>query len=87
MTLVQLPTTVSEIRDYMVNEIKNNILGPRSNDEKIPFNPKDEYFAGILFPNNWELDNEEGDILFKYRPNQVAWLKKNNYLESEKLEF
>jgi superfamily II DNA or RNA helicase len=59
MTLVQLPTTVSEIRDYMVNEIKNNILGPRSNDEKIPFNPKDEYFAGILFPNNWELDNED----------------------------
>ena len=31
----------------MVNEIKNNIIGPRSNDEKINFNPKNEYFARI----------------------------------------
>jgi len=59
MTLVQLPTTISEIRDYIVNEIKNNIIGPRSNDEKIPFNPKNEYFSGILFPNDWDLDDED----------------------------
>ena len=59
MTLVQLPSTVSEIRDYMANEIKNNIIGPRSNDEKISFNPKNEYYAGILFPSNWELDDED----------------------------
>ena len=59
MTLVQLPSTVSEIRDYMANEIKNTILGPRSNDEKISFNPKTEYYAGILFPSNWELDDED----------------------------
>ena len=41
----------------------------------------------VVIIEPWELDNEKGDILFKYRPNQVAWLKKNNYLESEKLEF
>ena len=43
----------------MVNEIKNNIIGPRSNNENIDFNPKNEYFAGILFANNWELDDED----------------------------
>jgi len=43
----------------MVNEIKNNIIGPRSNDEKINFNPKNEYFAGILFPGDWEVDEED----------------------------
>ena len=59
MSLIQLPTTRSEIRDYIVNEIKNNIIGPRSNDEKINFNPKNEYFSGILFPNDWDLDDED----------------------------
>ena len=36
MTLVPLPSTVSEIRDYMVNEIKNNIIGPRSGHGVLP---------------------------------------------------
>ena len=35
----------------------------------------------------WELDKDKGDVIFKYRPNQVRWLKKNNYLETEKIEF
>ena len=35
----------------------------------------------------WELDKNKGDIIFKYKPNQVRWLKKNNYLETEKIEF
>ena len=35
----------------------------------------------------WELDKDKGDFIFKYRPNQVRWLKKNNYLETEKIEF
>ena len=62
MTLVQLPKSKSEIRDYIVNEIKNNIVGPRSNDEEINFNPKNEYFSGILFPNDWELDDEDKEF-------------------------
>ena len=41
--------------------------------------------AVIIEP--WELDNSKGDVLYKYRPNQVEWLKKNGYLESEKIEF
>ena len=35
----------------------------------------------------WELDNTKGDVIFKYRPNQIAWLRKNNYLETEATEF
>ena len=41
----------------------------------------------IVIIEPWELDNERGDILFKYRPNEVTWLKKNGYLEKEKVEF
>lgn len=29
----------------------------------------------------WEYDNEKGDIIFKYRPSQVIWLKKKGYLK------
>ena len=35
----------------------------------------------------WELDKEKADIIFKYRPNQVFWLKNNGYLETESDEF
>ena len=35
----------------------------------------------------WELDKNKGDIIFKYRHNQVEWLKEKGYLKSESLEF
>ncbi len=41
----------------------------------------------VVIIEPWELDNERGDVIFKYRPNQIAWLKQNNYLETEKSEF
>lgn len=41
--------------------------------------------AVIIEP--WELDDTRGDVLLKYKPNQIAWLKKNNYLETESTEF
>lgn len=41
----------------------------------------------VVIIEPWELDKNKGDVLFKYRPNQVRWLKKNNYLETDKIEF
>lgn len=41
----------------------------------------------VVIIEPWELDKNRGDVIFKYRPNQVRWLKKNNYLETEKIEF
>ena len=41
----------------------------------------------VVIIEPWELDNEKGDILLKYKPNQVEWLRKNKYLETEKSEF
>lgn len=35
----------------------------------------------------WELDKERGDVILKYKPNQIDWLKKNGFLKSEKNEF
>ena len=41
----------------------------------------------IVIIDLWELDKNKGDVIFKYKPNQVRWLKNNNYLETEKVEF
>lgn len=35
----------------------------------------------------WDLDENKGDIILKYRKNQIGWLKKKNYLETEQIEF
>ena len=41
----------------------------------------------VVIVQPWELDKDKADIIFKYTPNQVGWLKKNGYLKTEKLEF
>ncbi len=36
----------------------------------------------IVLVEPWELSGDEkGDIVFKYKPIQVEWLKRNNYLK------
>lgn len=41
----------------------------------------------VVIVEPWELDKEKGDIILKYKPNQVEWLKRQGYLETEKSEF
>jgi translation initiation factor 1A len=41
----------------------------------------------VVLVEPWELDNERGDIIFKYKPSHIEWLRKNGYLETEKTEF
>lgn len=41
----------------------------------------------VVIIEPWELDKNKGDVIFKYRLNQIAWLRKNGYLETEKSEF
>jgi translation initiation factor 1A len=41
----------------------------------------------VVIIEPWELDNTKGDVLLKYKPNQISWLKKNNHLEKEGNEF
>lgn len=41
----------------------------------------------VVIVQPWELDKDKADIIFKYRKNQINWLKKNGYLENESEEF
>ncbi len=37
----------------------------------------------IVLVQPWEFGGDEkGDIIYKYRPNQVAWLKRNGFLKA-----
>jgi len=44
--------------------------------------PKD-----IVLIKIWEFDKDKGDIIYKYRPNEVTQLKKKGLLDSLKAEF
>ncbi|MFH1608163.1 MAG: translation initiation factor eIF-1A [archaeon] len=41
----------------------------------------------VVIIEPWELDNTKGDVLFKYRINQIEWLKSQGHLKTEKSEF
>lgn len=41
----------------------------------------------VVIIEPWELNDARGDVLLKYKPNQIEWLKKNGYLEKEEMEF
>lgn len=41
----------------------------------------------IVIVQPWEFDKDKGDVIFKYRSNQVEWLKNHGYLKKEASEF
>lgn len=36
----------------------------------------------IILIEPWEFDNEKGDIIFKYNPSAVQWLRNKGYLKN-----
>ena len=56
----------SEIRQEIIDELKMDLIGPRKGDtdkerqnEITERNPKEEYVAGVLFPRNWNLEEDD----------------------------
>jgi translation initiation factor 1A len=43
--------------------------------------------GNIVIVEPWEFDDSKGDVLFKYNPSQVDWLKKKGYLKKIEEEF
>lgn len=41
----------------------------------------------VVLVQPWELDKDKGDVIFKYRPNQIEWLRNKGFLKQEKSEF
>jgi translation initiation factor 1A len=72
------------------NKMLVNCLDGKSRNCRVPgrlkrklwLRPKD-----VVLVQLWELDKDKGDIILKYRSNQVEWLKRNNYIEIEDSDF
>jgi translation initiation factor 1A len=72
------------------NKMRVNCLDGKSRVCRVPGRLKRKLWLrpeDIVIIEPWELDNEKGDVLFKYPHNQIEWLKKNGYLETEDQEF
>ncbi len=41
----------------------------------------------VVIVQPWEYDKDKADIVLKYKPNQVAWLKREGHLKDETSEF
>ena len=41
----------------------------------------------IVIVEPWEFDDEKGDVLFKYNPSQIDWLRRKGYLKTKEDEF
>ncbi len=72
------------------NKMMVNCLDGKTRNCRVPgrlkrklwLRPKD-----VVIIELWELDKDKGDVILKYKPNQVEWLKRKGYLESDKSEF
>ena len=61
---------------------KRNCRVPGRLKRKLWLRPND-----VVIIEPWELDFDKGDVIFKYRPNQIEWLKQNGHLKTEASSF
>ncbi len=72
------------------NKIMVNCLDGKSRNCRVPGRLKRKLWLrpeDVVIIEPWEFDADKGDVIFKYSLNQISWLKKNGYLETEKTEF
>lgn len=72
------------------NKMLVNCLDGKTRNCRVPGRLKRELWlrpGDVVIVEPWELDKNKGDIIFKYRPNQVEWLKNKGYLKKDTLEF
>lgn len=94
ITRVKLPRTneVIGIIEQRLggNKMFVNCLDGKSRNCRVPGRLKRELWlrpGDVVIIELWELDKEKGDVIFKYRPNQIEWLKSKGYLKKDTLEF
>mgnify|MGYP001572797613 CR=1 FL=1 len=72
------------------NKMLVNCLDGKTRNCRVPGRLKRALWlrpGDIVIVEPWELDKEKGDIIFKYKPNQIEWLKNKGYLKKDTLEF
>ncbi len=75
---------------YGGNKMKVNCLDKKDRLGRVPGRLKRHLWlrpGDVIIIEPWELDDNKGEIILKYKPSQIAWLNKNGYLEKENEEF
>ena len=72
------------------NKMLVNCTDGKTRNCRVPGRIKRELWlrpGDVVIIEFWELDASKGDVIFKYRPNQVEWLKQHGHLKTESNEF
>ncbi len=72
------------------NKMMVNCVDGKSRNCRVPGRLKRRLWLrpnDVVIIQPWELDKNKGDIILKYKPNQIEWLKRKGYLKTEKSEF
>ncbi len=72
------------------NKMMVNCLDKKSRNCRVPGRLKRKLWlrpGDVVIVEPWELDKDKADIIFKYRENQIEWLKQNGYLKTEGAGF
>jgi translation initiation factor 1A len=72
------------------NKMMVSCLDGKSRNCRVPGRLKRKLWlrpGDVVIIEPWELDKNKGDVILKYKPNQIEWLKKQGHLKEEKSEF
>ncbi len=72
------------------NKMMVNCLDGKNRNCRVPGRLKRALWlrpGDVVIIESWEFDPMKGDVLFKYRDNQINWLKNNGYLKTKNDEF
>jgi len=75
---------------YGGNKMKISCLDGKERNCRVPGRLKRKLWlrpGDVVIIEPWELDDSRGDVLLKYKPNQIVWLKNNGHLDTEVNEF
>jgi len=95
ITRVRLPRGENQVIGIVEQRLGGNkmmisCLDGKSRNCRVPGRLKRALWlrpGDVVIVELWELDKNRGDIILKYRLNQIKWLKNKGYLQSEKSEF
>src|SRR3989344_5607579 len=95
VTRVRLPRGGNEVmgiveQRYGGNKMLVNCFDGKPRNCRVPGRLKRALWlrpGDVVIIELWELDKNKGDVIFKYRPNQIEWLKEKGYLKKDKTEF
>ncbi len=72
------------------NKMQVNCLDGKTRNCRVPGRLKRALWlrpGDVVLIELWEFDKNKGDVIFKYKPNHVEWLRNHGYLKKEESGF